>query len=398
VAELRPTRREFLFTALAGPFVGTAGAFTQVEITEELFHGRHAIVLQNSLMRLAVLPGGGFIAEASLKSRDPSTSINPMRVPYYDTIDPYTYDVTKDGARYGTGMQRRLMSGYMGHFTCFPHFGEVSRAEFAQDYGQHGELIAVKWQRLQASSSQLAMRAELPITQFGFQRTIVLLPDETVCYVTETATNLVRYDRPIQWVQHSAFGPPFASPQTMFADASASSVVLGRAGAFGLTTWPIGEDPSGHAVDVRPFSGRTSIWLVNQTKSRAWLTAYSTQHKVLLGYIWDSGPNPWLLDFQEDRTITETPWDGKTVMRGLCFGDSATSGLRDAVTQGSSFGRPTYSWIEARGTRSFGYILFLVEIPLGFKGVSRLSTQGGRIKIVERETERTFSVKSSLIA
>ncbi len=392
-----PTRREFLLTALAGPLVRASEESARTQITEEVFHGRHAFVLQNGRMRLAVLPGGGFIADARLKLPDPAASINPMRVPDYETIDPYTYEVARDGARYGAGMQRRLMSGYMGHFTCFPHFGESSRAEFTQDYGQHGELIAVKWQRLQAPSPRLAMGAELPLTQFAFQRDIALPPDETACHITETAENLTRYDRPIQWVQHSAFGPPFASPQTMFADSSASSVVGGSAKDARLSPWPFVEDNSGHRVDVRPFSGLTTLWLTNQNQSQAWLTVYSARHKVLLGYIWDSAPNPWLLDFQENKTISEPPWNGTTVMRGLCFGDSATSGLRNSVTQCSSFGRPTYSWIEARQKRSFAYILFLTEIPLGFRGVSSLSTSGGRITLVERDTLRTFSVKSSLM-
>lgn len=377
-------RREFLFSALAGCMATRSAASPPTEITEELFHGRHAFVLQNSRMRLAVLPGGGFIADARLKSPDPAVSINPMRVPHYSTIDPYTYDVARDAKRYGAGMQRRLVSGYMGHFTCFPHFGPSSPAEFSQDYGQHGELICVKWERLRSSPHELVMSAHLPLTQFAFQRSVTLLPDETVCYVTETAESLVRFDRPIQWVQHSAFGPPFTALQTMFADASVS------AAAAGAATQPVG--------DLRPFTGQTCLWLVDQNRSDAWLTVYNAQYRVLLGYLWDSRPNPWLLDFQENRTATELPWDGKTVMRGLCFGDSATLGLGNAVTQCSSFGRPTYSWMEARRIRRFRYVIFLAEIPVGFKGVARLNASGGQIAMVERESNRTFSVKSSLIA
>jgi hypothetical protein len=386
IMQMQPhSRREFLFSAMAGCIAARSSGSSPTGITEELFQGRHALVLQNSRMRLAVLPGGGFIADARLKSQDPSVSLNPMRVPHYSTIDPYTYDVARDAKRYGAGMQRRLVSGYMGHFTCFPHFGEGSAAEFRQDYGQHGELICVKWDRLRSSTHELLMGAHLPLTQFTFQRSVTLLPDETVCYVTETAESLVRYDRPIQWVQHSAFGPPFTALQTMFADASVSAVASGAA-----NNRPIG--------DFRPFTGRTSLWLVDQNRSDAWLTVYNAQYRVLLGYLWASGPNPWLLDFQENRTATEVPWDGKTVMRGLCFGDSATSGLRNAVTQCSSFGRPTYSWMEARGIRRFRYVIFLAEIPVGFRGVSSLTAAGGQIAMVERESGRTFSVKSSLIS
>src|SRR5690349_14947451 len=115
------SRRTFVASsALAGLAKGSAEAAAATRISEEVFHGRRALVIQNDRMRVAVLPGGGFIADASLKSPDPHISVNPMRIPHYPTIDPDTYDPAKHGALYGTGIQRRLMSGYMGHFTCFP--------------------------------------------------------------------------------------------------------------------------------------------------------------------------------------------------------------------------------------------------------------------------------------
>src|ERR1019366_7962822 len=96
---------------------------------EDSLHGRRAFVLENDRMRVSTLPGGGFIGEIRFKSDDPKKSVNPMRVPDYQTIDPYTYDIYRDGPTYGTGMQRRLQSGYMGHFVCFPLFGSSTQAE-----------------------------------------------------------------------------------------------------------------------------------------------------------------------------------------------------------------------------------------------------------------------------
>jgi len=49
-------------------------------IHEETFHGRRAWVLQNGLMRVTVLAGGGHIAEVRLLSDDPQKNVNPMRV------------------------------------------------------------------------------------------------------------------------------------------------------------------------------------------------------------------------------------------------------------------------------------------------------------------------------
>jgi hypothetical protein len=377
-------RRELLMAAAGAAASPTTGrAAPPASISEETFHDRHALVLQNDRMRVAVLPGGGFIAEARLKSADPRLGVNPMRIPHYPTIDPYAYDPARHGALYGTGIQRRLMSGYMGHFTCFPQFAASSPAEFAQDYGQHGELIAVKWRRAPAAGPELVMTAELPITQFAFERRIALPPGETVAYVTETAENLVRYDRPVQWVQHTAFGPPFAAVGSLFADASVECVA---APGGGRGPW---------GAEHRAFTGRTALWLASRDAAKGWITLYSREFNLLIGYVFDAAGNPWMLDYQEDRSVAEKPWDNRVVMRGVCFGDSATPGVRNAVTQGSVLGRPTYSWFEARGRRTRRYAIFLAEIPPGFQGVERLSAEGGAISLVERETGRRLSIKAS---
>ena len=244
---------------------GAATPAPATHIQEDLLHGRRALVIRNNRMRLAILPGGGFIADAGLISSDPAVSVNPMRVPHYRTIDPHTYDVARHGALYGMGIQRRLMSGYMGHLTCFPQFAASSPAEFAQDYGQHGELIAVEWsRRAGAAPDELVMGAELPMTQYGFERRVVLPADETVAYVTETAENLVPYDRPAQWVQHTTFGPPFIAMGKTMADGSVDRVVLGRGATATTTDFPIGRDAQGGALDYRPFRGATALWLMRR--------------------------------------------------------------------------------------------------------------------------------------
>jgi hypothetical protein len=390
-------RRELMGGALALGLPAVAGAAPPTPATrihEERLHGRRALVLRNARMRLAVLPGGGFIADAGLISSDPRVSVNPMRVPHYQTIDPHTYDLARHGGVYGTGIQRRLMSGYMGHFTCFPQFAASSPAEFAQDYGQHGELIAVEWSRRAGAADELVMDAELPMTQYGFERRVVLPADETVAYVTETAENLVPYDRPAQWVQHTTFGPPFIAMGKTLAEGSVDRVVLGRGPSATTTDFPVGQDAEGRSLDYRPFRGATALWLMRQA-GKNYFTLYNTDLRVLIGYVYDAETDPWLLDYQEHMRVTEVPWDGRVVMRGLCFGDSVTSGVRNAVTQGQMLGVPTYSWFEARARRSKRYAIFLTEIPPDFKGVARVDAVPGAITITERETGRAMVLKSS---
>ncbi len=76
-------------------------------------HGRPGWVIENGRIRVALLRGGGHIAEVRLVSSNPKLSINPMFVP--------------DG------------NGYMGHMVCFPHYGPASAEEREQGLRGHGE-------------------------------------------------------------------------------------------------------------------------------------------------------------------------------------------------------------------------------------------------------------------
>jgi hypothetical protein len=389
---MNPPRVLFL-SCLAAALFGQTASFH-----EDKLHGRRAFVLENDRMRVSTLPGGGFIAEVRFKSGDPRKSVNPLRVPHYPTIDPYAYDIGKHGDLYGTGIQRRLMSGYMGHFLCFPQFAASSAAEFRQDYGQHGEALAVEWKLVKTDAGKdavtLAYGADLPMTEYRVERSIVLPAGETVAYVEESVENLARFDRPMQWVQHVTFGPPFLELNRTFADASVARVVAGNGrDTVAEPTWPEITEPQGKR-DLRVFSGRSSTWLMDRSGPKVYFTMYNAGFPVLIGYIFESAPNQWVFDWQENQRAKEIPWDGKVVARAICIGDSVVSGLRNAVDRGSTAGVPAYSWIEARRRRTQKYAFFLAEIPLGFKGVAALRTEGGRIVIAEKETGRTIEVQA----
>jgi hypothetical protein len=367
---------------------------------EDTLHGRRAFVLENDRMRVSTLPGGGFIGEIRFKSADPKMSVNPMRVPHYQTIDPYTYDIHKHGAIYGTDVQRRLMSGYMGDFLCFPQFGPSSRAELELDYGQHGEALAVEWKRQRVDTRKdgvtLVYSADLPKTQFRVERAITVPADETVAYVEESVENMTMFDRPIQWVQHVTFGPPFLELNKTFVDASVAKVAVRSGQGFAEGSWPELKTAQGEVTDLRVFSGRGSTWLMDISKPKVYFTIYSTGYPVLLGFLLPSSQNAWVLDWQENQRAKQIPWDGKVIARAICIGDSPfAQGLPYAVERGSVFGVPVFGWISARQRRTETYAFFLAEIPLGFKGVAGLRTENGQIVLVERETGRTISIKSA---
>jgi hypothetical protein len=376
--------RPVAFFLLAPVLFGQTASFH-----EDQLHGRRAFVLENNQIRVSTLPGGGYIGEIRFKSSDPKMSVNPMRVPHYQTIDPYTYDVKKHGALYGSE-QPLVMAGYMGHYLCFPQFGPSSQAERAQDYGQHGEALAVEWKQQKVETRQdgvtLVYGADLPKTQFRVQRSITLPADETVGYVDESVENLVMYDRPIQWVQHITFGPPFLELNKTFVDAPIDKVQMW--GGRGMS--------EGTAAEARAFSGRGGVWLLDKSKPKVWFTIYSVDCPLLVGYIFESAQNPWVLDWQENQREKQIPWDGKVIARGICIGDSPSAmGLRSAVDRGSQLGVPVFSWIQARERRTQTYAFFLAQIPPGFQGVADLRQENGRIGIVEKQTGKTISIKSN---
>ena len=289
-------------------------------------------------------------------------------------MDPHDYNPAnaKHAALYGTDVQGRLMSGYMGHYTCFPQFGNSPEEFEAAGYGQHGEAIIVPWERLPGAGSEsggaeLSMRARLPHNQYTFERQIRLRPGETVAHVTETAQNLMGIDRPHQWNQHVTFGPPFAEVGRMWADASIETATVPEGG------------------DWRAFTGTTSPWQMQRSKPRNWVTAYNENFRVLFGQIFDAEQNPWLLDWQTDRQMDTipTPLRG-AVARGFCWGDSISSSIKSAVAQGETDGVPTFSWIGPHAKRTQDYAIFLAEIPEGWRGTAEVEAGSGRVVITER--------------
>lgn len=366
-------------------------AAQSLTITEEKVYNRPAWVLSNGVIRVAILPGGGHIAEVRYISGDPKKDVNPMRVPHYPTIDPDTFVDSKHNAIYGSDPHRWLSSGYMGHLLCFPFYGPPSsKAEIAAGLGNHGEAPIVRWKELgrKITTTEITFRygSNLLKTQYSVHRTIRLTKGKPYVTVEETIQNEANFDRPFQWMQHATFGQPFIEPGKTILDASATR---------GLTantefTWPIRTDPDGKPVDLRPMqpqpnSGSYSALLMDPSRKTQFFTLYHPDYKVLIGYTFPTATTPWLADWQENKRSTSPPWNGQVVARGLEFGNSPfAEGLRKAVDRASLFGVPAYEWIGAHEQRKTEFTIFLAEIPPGYKGTRDVTIEGGEPKLVPR--------------
>jgi catechol 2,3-dioxygenase-like lactoylglutathione lyase family enzyme len=363
-------------------------------VTEETFHGRRAWVLSNGWIRVSVLAGGGHLGEIRLLSDDPKKSLNPMRVPHYPTIEPYQYDPARHDAIYSDTPSRWLLSGYMGHLLCFPFYGPPSEEEARAGLGNHGEAAIVEWKKTNveanAAGATLWYGADLPKTQFHVERTITMPRGMRQAHVETWVENLAPFDRPINWMEHATFGPPFVEPGKTVLDVSAKrgQVPAGRAGSGSLREgsaieWPKGVGLEGHTVDLRVFqpqspSGTYYALRLDPARSEQFFTLYHPEYRVLIGYTFPAEGYPWLADWQENRRNTTPPWSGEVVARGIEFGSSPVDeGLRKSVERGSLLDTPSYRWIGAHQRLKQEFTVFLSEIPNGFPGVTDVRLEHG---------------------
>jgi len=376
----------------------------------ETIHGRQAYVLENDKIRFSALRGGGHLAELRFLTDDAQLAINPFYVPRYPTIEPYAYNPAQHAALYGEGANARLTAGYMGHLLCFPTFGPPTPAEIDHDFTFHGEAVAVEWTQHQPPQISeegvtLYYAAELTQTQYRVERAVTLLANETVIQVEEWIENLALFDRPFNRNQHATFGPPFAAPAKTMLDMSATKGLIdpsrtanGSLPSDGQIAWPYAISADGAQVDLRPSQAApksTTYYplLLDPTRAVSYFTMYNIDYPLLIGYLFPTVDNPWIVDWQENQSNQHSPANGEMIARGIEFGTSPwDEGLRKSVEHGSLLGTPTYQWIGGRQRLKTTFTIFLTEIPFGFQGVQDVQIQAGQIVVTERHTGRPFSI------
>src|SRR3974390_3473919 len=172
-------------------------------MSETLYRGRRAHVLDNGVLELVATVEGGHIAALA----DKTTRINPLWSPPWPSLEPSQYDRAKH-PHYGENAESKLLAGILGHNLCLDLFGGPSDAETAAGMTVHGEASIVPYE-IVIRGDTLTETATLPQTQLRVTRSIQLPSRSRVATVKETIENLSALDRPIAWTQHATLGPPF---------------------------------------------------------------------------------------------------------------------------------------------------------------------------------------------
>ena len=386
--------------------LSTQSVSGQLSVVKSEFQGREAYALQNSRMRISMLSGGGHIAELRLVTPDGKESVNPMFIPHYQTIDPHDYNPKKHEDLYGSGVGARLMAGYMGHYLCFPYFGDTNvEYEGQAGYPTHGEAYTVKYkveERREDGGAVVTATAVLPLTNYSINRSFTLLPDQSVVKVKEVIENLESFDRPYQWVQHITFGLPFLAYRNTCVDAPVSRIAFSpeKDDPLNLNSveWPTARTEGGDVINAGVFGsdkgeGGYRAWLMDPERDHTWFVMYNRDVNLLVGYVFSKEENPWIGDWQENHHARAKPRNGLTVAWGLEVGTTPfPSKKKQSFDRGQVFGTETYRWIGAKEKKEQSYMIFLHEINESFKGVKDLKLEKGAIILTEKESAKQIRI------
>ena len=324
-------------------------------MTKAIFKGRRAFCLENDTLRLTILEEGGHIAEVF----DKRAGLSPLWVPHWTSVEPSEFS-PEQHRHFGTGLDAKLLAGIMGHNLCLDLFGVPSQEEALGGLTVHGEASVDRYDTTE-SSGELRQRLRLPLAQLKFSRSIQLHGQQV--RIHEVVENLGATDRPLGWTQHVTLGPPFLDPAaTQFrASFSRSMVSESDPGSNAYLkpgsefTWPIAPRSDGGQSDMRqmhltsPASGYTAH-VGDPRREHAYFVAFSPQFRLAFGYIWKRRNFPWLGIWEENCSRQASPWDGRTITRGMEFGVSPfPETRREMVERNRLLDTPTYKWIPARG-------------------------------------------------
>ena len=330
-------------------------------MTTREYRGRRAATIENNALRVTVLVEGGHIAEIF----DKASGVNPLWTPPWPTVDPSAYGPA-NFAVYGEGADGALLAGIMGHNLCLDIFGPPSDEEARAGLTAHGE-GSVATYHLAAHGEELTATAEFPIAGLEFERRIRLRG--AVVEVHETLKNVTRADRVIGWTQHVTLGPPFlergvtqfrasATRSKTFESVFGADDYLRPAAEF---DWPMAPALDGRAVDLRVFTDakRSSAYtthLMDRDRPAAFFASFSPAFQLVFGYVWRPADFPWMGIWEENHSRMQSPWNGRTLTRGMEFGVSPIPETREAmINRGRMFGVPCFRSVAAGSSVTVEY-------------------------------------------
>lgn len=276
---------------------------------------------------------------------------------------------------------------FRGHFLCMGRWGQPSDEERKAGMPDHGQIANIMWQADPlADKHALQMRVESPLEALSVERMMRIDEKYAVFGVRETVVNTCPLGRLYNMVQHPTLASPFLDNTTAV---NCNATVGFEQFRYDHPekdplNWPIGRDGNCEPLDLRtPDSAYNSVFsfVVDNAAEYGWVTAFSQQHQLLLGYIWKRNDYPWIHLWQH--------WEGEKIQyRGMEFG---TAGIHQPFktiieTGVKLFGEKTVGYIEPGETVSRRYLSFLHKTNKNIRDITL--ENGGESIIIHFDQER----------
>ncbi|MBO0810854.1 MAG: DUF4432 family protein [Microlunatus sp.] len=266
------------------------------------------LILRNDHLEVVITPSKGADVYAVI---DRATGIDVLFKTPWGRHDPRAGEPPYGGSQ--AGWLARYAGGWQ---MLLPHAGpERQYADVLR--GFHGEAAIVPWNVNRSSATSAVLGVDLFTVPFQVTRDIRL--DGPALHVTDTVVNCSTVPVEYMWVQHPAFGPPFAGPackidsgaRRLITDADAPGTALGP-----NLTMPIDDvrTTAGESFDLASLPGpdsRREIFAALIDFDDGWFTL--TNHELGFGIRmdWDTATFPYAWFWQECHATAGFPWFGR---------------------------------------------------------------------------------------
>jgi hypothetical protein len=387
-------KREFLRAAFCALPLLFASDQTGSAPANGTFEGTPSVTLSNDKMALTVLIEGATIANLALA--DDAEKLSPL------------WNPVRMARELGHPIQPTSAAG---HFICVDGFGPVSAEERNTGLPGHGEAHLQKYDvhsSKQGRTTEVTMKATLPIVQESFTRIYRMVDGENVVYVESQLENLLGFDRPVNWAEHATVGSPFLESGVTVIDVSGSrsrtrpydqvsnsNARTDRRLTSGQDfTWPTAPALGGKTVDMRvtpesPHYLDHTATLLDPSRTYEWVTALNPKRHLVVGWVFRRADYPWL------QTWGNYPPTQK-MSRGMEFGTQPFDvPRREAIGMGTMFDTATYRWLPAKSKIESRFLVFYTRVPDGFVKVDEVSFENGRLTIQDRKANKQIVLTAS---
>lgn len=338
----------------------------------------HTSTIDNPMASLTIDAFGGALVDFHLRG---------------SKVNPLTFRFTKDQMP----VNNKSGAPYQGHFLCLGRWGEPSAGEKKAGIPDHGHFANTLWTCSLSERGSLKMHAESGLEGLKIDRSIQMDEHVGLYIVSETVMNINSLGRLYNMVQHPTLAPPFLNNNTTiqcnalkgfhyknYADPESNA-----------SYWPYGIEEDKTIRDLRFFGDGTSSvfsFIINDHSRYGWITAYSPDAQLLIGYLWLRNDYPWINVWKD--------WNNGNIQYcGLEFG---TTGIHQPFAEilkqekAKVFDNDSLQYIDAGESVCRKYISFLVKTPDDFDETVSVDI-GDRSLCIRQRDNPPVTIHSDLI-